>query len=83
MHTILLDPARYASSTDLHAALKGMLSLPSWYGGNADALNDCLSERGEPVSLWLASQSANEDTQRAVRLISRVVLDNGGSVREL
>ena len=82
MHTILLDPARYASSADLHAALKGMLSLPSWYGGNADALNDCLSERSEPVSLWIASYGNNE-TEQALRLISRVIADNGGTVREI
>ena len=54
----------------------------AWYGGNADALNDCLSERSEPVSLWIASYGNNE-TEQALRLISRVIADNGGTVREI
>lgn len=45
MQTIMIDGTRYASSRELHIALKRMLSLPDYYGMNADALNDCLSER--------------------------------------
>lgn len=55
MQTLYLDPSRYPTPRALHAALKAMLSLPDWYGMNADALHDCLSERREPVNLWLAS----------------------------
>ena len=42
MQTIYLDASAYKTSRDLHAALKTMLSLPDYYGMNADALNDCL-----------------------------------------
>ena len=45
MKTIMLDGSLYATGKDLHQALKQMLSLPDYYGMNADALNDCLSER--------------------------------------
>ena len=51
-------------------------------GMNADALNDCLSERREPVRLWIASRGEGE-VARAVDLICAVVEDNGGSVKEL
>jgi len=82
METIYLDASRYDSPRAVHAALKSMLSLPDYYGMNADALNDCLSERREPVRLWIASRGEGE-VARTVDLICRVVEDNGGSVKEL
>ncbi len=51
MQTIMIDGSLYSSSRELHLALKRLLSLPDYYGLNADALNDCLSERAEPVNL--------------------------------
>ena len=82
MQTIYLDASSYSTPRDLHAALRSMLSLPEYYGMNADALNDCLSERREPVRLWIASRG-NEEVARAVDLICTVVEDNGGTVKEL
>ena len=82
MQTIYLDASSYSTPRDLHAALRSMLSLPEYYGMNADALNDCLSERREPVRLWIASRG-NEDVARAVDLVCTVVEDNGGTVKEL
>ena len=82
MQTIYLDAAKYDSPRALHAALKSMLSLPDYYGMNADALNDCLFERTEPVHLWIASRGEGE-VARAVDIVCRVVGDNGGSVKEL
>ena len=82
MQTIYLDASSYSTPRDLHAALRSMLSLPEYYGMNADALNDCLSERREPVRLWIASRG-NEEVSRAVDLVCTVVEDNGGTVKEL
>ena len=45
MRTLYLDGRDYASAEALHQALKRLLALPGYYGGNADALHDCLSER--------------------------------------
>ena len=82
MQTLYLDGSRYTTPRQLHDALRAMLNLPSWYGGNADALNDCLSERSEPVSVWIASYGS-PDLEHALRLVCRVIADNGGSVREI
>lgn len=82
MQTLYLDPSRYPTPRALHAALKAMLSLPGWYGMNADALHDCLSERREPVNLWLASPGEGE-VARALDTVCAVVEDLGGKVTQL
>ncbi len=82
MQTIMIDGSMYAAPQDLHAALKKMLSLPPYYGMNADALNDCLGEKRETVNLWILDPGKG-DVASAVALISRVVRDNGGAVKEL
>ena len=82
MQTLYLDASKYDSPRALHTALKSLLSLPDYYGMNADALNDCLSERTEPVRLWIASRGEGE-VAVALDLICRVVTDNGGTVKEL
>ena len=82
MTTIWLDASSYATPREMHAALKSMLSLPDYYGMNADALYDCLSERREPIRLWIASPGEN-DVARALVAIRTVVEDLGGTVREV
>ena len=82
METIMLNGADYRTADELHSALKNLLSLPEYYGKNADALNDCLSDRKEPVSLWIAGKGEG-DVARAMELVSRVVADNGGNVKEI
>ena len=82
MRTIMIDGSMYTSSREMHLALKKMLSLPDYYGLNADALNDCLGEIGERVRLWILSPGTDE-VARAVSLVSRVIADNGGTVKEI
>ena len=82
MRTIMLDGSLYATGKDLHRALKQMLTLPDYYGMNADALADCLSERLEPVRVCLrhAPEGEAADTLCKVRA---VVEDLGGTWKEL
>ena len=82
MQTIMIDGSSYATSRELHQALKRLLSLPDYYGMNADALNDCLSERRDPVHLWIA-RSGEGEVASALRVICAVVEDNGGTVKEI
>ena len=83
MTTIMLDGSAYPSPGDLHLALKRMLSLPDYYGMNADALNDCLSERAEKVNLWITGPGATGETAEAFRAVCAVIEDNGGEVKQI
>ena len=49
---------------------------------NADALYDCLSERREPVHLWIASPGEGE-VSRSLAAVRAVVEDLGGTVKEI
>ncbi len=82
MQTIMLDGSLYSTGKELHLALKRMLSLPDYYGMNADALNDCLSEHTGKLNLWIADPGSGE-TAEALRAVCAVVEDNGGVVKEL
>ena len=82
MQTIMIDGTRYDSPRDLHLALKRMLSLPDYYGMNADALNDRLSERISPVNLWILDPGTGE-VASAISILRTVFADNGGEVKEL
>lgn len=79
--TIFIDAARYASAKELHLALKMLLNLPEYYGCNADALYDCLSERvDQPVNLVLLSQGEGE-TAEALRKVVLVIEELGGDTK--
>ena len=78
--TIFIDGSRYASAKELHLALKRMLDLPEYYGCNADALYDCLSERKDRVNLVLLSQGSGE-TMEALRKVVRVIEDLDGDTK--
>lgn len=82
MTTLFIDASRYATPRDLHAALKAMLSLPDYYGMNADALHDCLSERRDPVHLWISSAGEGE-VARSLAAVCAVAEDLGGTVKEI
>ena len=82
MTTLFIDASRYSTPRELHAALKAMLSLPDYYGMNADALHDCLSERRDPVHLWIASSGEGE-VARSLAAVCAVAEDLGGTVKEI
>ena len=82
MQTILLDGNRYSSPKELHQAVRAMLSLPDYYGMNADALYDCLSERRDPVHLWISSPGEGE-VARSLSAVRAVIEDLGGTVKEI
>ena len=78
--TIFVDANRYASAKELHLALKMMLELPEYYGCNADALYDCLSERREPANLGVMNDGEGE-VATALAKVKRVFADCGGTVK--
>ncbi len=54
-HVYELDGNQMKDSAQAHAYLKKMLELPEYYGMNADALFDCLTEESREVLIWLNS----------------------------
>ena len=47
----ILDGGSVGSRQALHQTLAAGLRFPDWYGGNLDALHDCLTDVGEPTEL--------------------------------
>lgn len=54
----VLDGGNIGSRQALHQTLAAGLHLPEWYGGNLDALHDCLTETGEPTELVIRNGTA-------------------------
>ena len=75
---IILDGGRMTGRDELHAHLKDRLNLPDYYGGNLDALNDCLGERGERELIVIQNAGAFEEDcgPYGLRLL-KVFADNG------
>lgn len=82
MRTLFIDADLYSSPRELHSALKMMLSLPDYYGMNADALNDCISEIPDTVNAVIVSHGEGA-VAGTLDLVCRVISDNGGSVTEI
>ena len=82
MQTIYLDAADLKDKAQVHQTLKLLLDLPDYYGMNADALADCLSDLVHCPGLWVRPDGP-EDVQRCLRLISRVFADQDADVKEL
>ena len=82
MQTVCLFGHDYASPAQVHEALKRLLDLPAYYGMNADALADCLSDLVRRPALWVRVEGP-EDVQNCLRLVSRVFSDQGAEVKEL
>lgn len=82
MQTICLFGSDYTSASQVHQALKALMDLPSYYGMNADALADCLSELVRRPSLWVRLDGP-EDVRTCLVLISQVFRDQGVEVKEL
>ena len=56
----ILDGGSVASRETLHQTLAAGLHLPDWYGGNLDALHDCLTDITAPTELVIRRAAALE-----------------------
>ena len=75
---IVLDGKRMGERESLHAEIKRKFRLPEYYGGNLDALNDCLGERRERdlVVISHAGEFFQDCGPYALKLL-QVFSDNG------
>ena len=74
MRIAVLDGDAISTREELHAALARELALPDWYGGNLDALYDCLTDCEPPRRLVLQNQAAMSGSLFGRRLL-RVLTD--------
>lgn len=62
MNIVILDGVDFASTAELHQHLKDKLALPDFYGGNLDALWDCLTGTIElPLELKWTNYRISEE----------------------
>ena len=72
MELVILDGRRMTTPEETHKYLAGALHFPGYYGGNLDALADCLSELGGGVRVILVNPSDMREAlgEYAGRLVS-------------
>jgi len=58
MKFAIIDGNSVTSMEDIHASLARQLEFPEWYGGNLDALHDCLTDFHEDVDLSIVHPEA-------------------------
>lgn len=75
MH-LTLDVSSIDSRQALHQMLQNTLHLPDWYGGNLDALHDCLTDWAQPLELTICGADTLSQTLGSYAAAFRRVLSD-------
>ena len=76
MRYAMIEGAAVGSMGRLHRLLAEQLDFPDWYGGNLDALYDCLTDLTEETSIILLhSQALTETLGTSYGRFCRVLTD--------
>ena len=74
---VVLDHSAVESAEELHREIARCLAFPAWYGGNLDALHDCLTDLNEPSELIVRGEaSLSELLGRRADAFRRVLRDS-------
>ena len=80
MKVVILDGSTAPTKEALHQHLTRELNFPGWYGGNLDALFDCLTALNEEVTLTLDEAALTEAlgpyAQRVGKVLARAAEKN-------
>ena len=80
MKVVILDGTTSPTKEALHEHLARELNFPDWYGGNLDALFDCLTAVSEEVALSLDETALAEAlgpyAQRVGKVLARAAEKN-------
>lgn len=74
MKEIIIDCAEIADRKQLHALIAQKLNFPDWYGGNLDALYDCLTGVYDETNILLKNFASLEQSLGGYALSVRKVL---------
>lgn len=93
MKTVVLNCKMFRERDLAHPYLAQMLQLPDYYGGNLDALYDCLTELGSCTLVLTGAEAVRKDAGYGAGILAaiedaardnpglRLVLDgNGGGL---
>ena len=75
MKKVELDIANIHTVRALHVYLAYKLNLPTYYGGNLDALYDALGDVAEPTNLVLRGAPASDEMAAYLPRLTRVLED--------
>ena len=73
MKVVILDGTTAPTKEALHQHLARDLAFPDWYGGNLDALFDCLTAVSEEVTLTLDETALAEALGPYVQRVGKVL----------
>ncbi len=81
MHEIYLEGNRITTKEKMAAYTREIFSLPETFGGNLDALNDCLSEVTEETAICLTKENlleicGNSYAYRTLLVLSQAAAEN-------
>ncbi len=62
IHVYELDGTKMQEAAPAHAYLKEIMQFPEYYGMNADALFDCLTEESREILIWLNASDQIDKT---------------------
>ena len=73
MKVVILDGTTAPTREALHRHLARELAFPDWYGGNLDALFDCLTSVSEEVTITLDETALTESLGSYAQRVSKVL----------
>ncbi|MBR5533262.1 MAG: barstar family protein [Ruminiclostridium sp.] len=80
MNVVILDGSTAPTKEALHQHLAKELNFPDWYGGNLDALFDCLTTVSEEVTISLDEAALTDAlgpyAQRVKKVLTRAAEKN-------
>ena len=74
MNVVILDGTTAPSKEALHQHLARELNFPDWYGGNLDALFDCLTAVSEKVTITLDETALTEALGPYAQRVGKVLV---------
>lgn len=83
MKKVELDIANIHTVRALHVYLACKLNLPTYYGGNLDALYDALGDVTEPTNLVLRGAPASDEMAAYLPRLTRVLEDAAAENRNV